>query len=87
VVLDVRQELEWGWGTIPGSHLIFLADLPARRAELPAGGPVWVICSNGHRAAIAASLLDRAGIPARLIGNGGVGEWRARCRSRQTAAA
>jgi hydroxyacylglutathione hydrolase len=87
VVLDVRQELEWGWGTIPGSHLIFLADLPARLAELPAGGPVWVICSNGHRAAIAASLLDRAGIPARLIGNGGVGEWRARCRSRQTAAA
>ena len=52
VVLDVRQELDWGWGTIPVSHLIFVSDLPAR-----------------------------------LVGNGGVGEWRARCRTRQNAAA
>lgn len=87
VVLDVRQELEWGWGTIPGSHQIFVADLPARLAELPTDRPVWVICSNGHRAAIAASMLDRAGVPVRLVDNGGVGEWRARCRSRQGAIA
>jgi glyoxylase-like metal-dependent hydrolase (beta-lactamase superfamily II)/rhodanese-related sulfurtransferase len=87
VVLDVRQELEWEWGTVPGSHLVFLADLPARLDELPTGEPVWVICSNGHRAAIAASLLDRAGVPVRLVGQGGVGEWRAQCRSRQTVAA
>jgi glyoxylase-like metal-dependent hydrolase (beta-lactamase superfamily II)/rhodanese-related sulfurtransferase len=87
VVLDVRQELEWGWGTIPGSHLIFLADLRDRLAELPADRPVWVICSNGHRAAIAASMLAGAGIPVRLVGNGGVGEWRVRCRSRQTVVA
>jgi glyoxylase-like metal-dependent hydrolase (beta-lactamase superfamily II) len=87
VVLDVRQELEWGWGTIPGSHLIFVAQLRDRLAELPTDAPVWVICSNGHRAAITASMLDGAGIPVRLVGNGGVGEWRVRCRSRQTAAA
>jgi glyoxylase-like metal-dependent hydrolase (beta-lactamase superfamily II)/rhodanese-related sulfurtransferase len=80
-VLDVRQELEWGWGTVPDSHLIFVADLPARLGELPSDRPVWVICSNGHRAAIAASLLDGAGIPVRLVGDGGVGEWRARCRA------
>jgi hydroxyacylglutathione hydrolase len=81
VVLDVRQELEWTWGTIPDSHTIFVSDLPGRLDQLPRTEPVWVICSNGHRAAIAASLLDRAGIPVRLVGNGGVGEWRARCRS------
>jgi glyoxylase-like metal-dependent hydrolase (beta-lactamase superfamily II)/rhodanese-related sulfurtransferase len=87
VVLDVRQELEWGWGTIPDSQLIFVGDLPARFREVPADRPVWVICSNGHRAAIAASLLARAGVPVRLVGDGGVGEWRARCRSRQSVPA
>src|SRR6266508_3210409 len=83
VVLDVRQPLEWGWGSIPGSHRIFVGDLPAGLAELPRTEPVWVICSNGHRASIAASLLARAGITARLIGTGGVGEWRATCRGLQ----
>jgi glyoxylase-like metal-dependent hydrolase (beta-lactamase superfamily II)/rhodanese-related sulfurtransferase len=83
VVLDVRQPLEWGWGRIPGSRRIFVGDLPARLDELPRTEPVWVICSNGHRASIAASLLARAGITARLIGTGGVGEWRANCRDLQ----
>jgi glyoxylase-like metal-dependent hydrolase (beta-lactamase superfamily II)/rhodanese-related sulfurtransferase len=78
-VLDVRQRLEWSWGQLPGSRTIFVADLPAHIAELPRDQPTWVICSNGHRAAIAASLLDRAGVPVRLVGEGGVGEWRQRC--------
>jgi hypothetical protein len=42
-VLEIRQELERQWGSIPGS--------------------------------------ERAGIPVRLVGAGGVGEWRARCRT------
>ncbi|HEX6469019.1 MAG TPA: MBL fold metallo-hydrolase [Streptosporangiaceae bacterium] len=76
LVLDVRQELEWGWGVIPASRKIFVADLPGRLDTLPHDRPVWVICSNGHRAAIAASLLDRAGFPVHLIGAAGVSEWR-----------
>src|SRR6266540_253340 len=79
-VLDVRQELEWQWGGIPGSEPVFVADLPARIGQLSRDEVHWVVCSNGHRASIAASLLDRAGIPVRLVGTGGVGEWRARCR-------
>ena len=79
-VLDVRQELEWAWGTIPDSEQVFLADLPGRLDHLARDGAVWVICSNGHRASIAASLLDRAGIPTRLVGAGSVSEWRMRCR-------
>jgi hydroxyacylglutathione hydrolase len=75
LVLDVRQELEWGWGAIPGSRKIFVADLPGRLDGLPHDRPVWVICSNGHRAAIAASLLDRAGVQVRLIAAAGVSEW------------
>jgi glyoxylase-like metal-dependent hydrolase (beta-lactamase superfamily II)/rhodanese-related sulfurtransferase len=79
LVLDVRQELEWAWGTIPGSRLMFVADLPARLGGIPRDRPAWVICSNGHRASIAASLLDRAGIPVRLVATGGVGECRRLC--------
>ncbi|HEU5155600.1 MAG TPA: MBL fold metallo-hydrolase [Streptosporangiaceae bacterium] len=79
VVLDVRQDLEWGWGVIPGSTTIFVADLPHRLGTLPRDRPTWVICSNGHRAAIAASLLDRAGVPVRLVGAAGVAEWRRHC--------
>src|SRR6266540_2468821 len=79
-VLDVRQQLEWHWGTIPGSEQVFLADLPAHLGQLSRDEVHWVVCSNGHRASIAASLLDRARIPAHLVGTGGVGEWRARCR-------
>jgi glyoxylase-like metal-dependent hydrolase (beta-lactamase superfamily II)/rhodanese-related sulfurtransferase len=79
-VLDVRQELEWQWGSIPGSEQVFLADLPAHLGRLSPEEVHWVVCSNGHRASIAASLLDRAGIPVHLMGEGGVGEWRSRCR-------
>jgi hydroxyacylglutathione hydrolase len=84
-VLDVRQELEWGWGVVPGSTLMFVADVPGRLGEVPRDEPVWIICSNGHRASIAASWLDREGVPVRLVGTGGVGEWRVKCRSLQGA--
>ena len=79
LVLDVRQELEWAWGTIPGSRTLFVADLPRQLGTIPRDRAAWVICSNGHRASIAASLLDAAGIPVRLIGAGSVAECRHHC--------
>jgi hydroxyacylglutathione hydrolase len=75
LVMDVRQELEWEWGVIPGSRRLFVADLPSAIAAVPRDRPVWTVCSNGHRASIAASLLDRAGVPVRLIAHDGVSEW------------
>jgi hydroxyacylglutathione hydrolase len=78
-VLDVRQSVEWDTGAIPGSLRIHLGDLPARLADVPREREVWVACSSGHRAATAASLLDRADIPVRLVARGGVPEWQARC--------
>ena len=80
LVLDVRQELEWAWGTIPGSRTLFLADLPGQLGTISRDRPAWVICSNGHRASIAASLLDAAGIPVRLVAAGSVAECRQRCQ-------
>jgi rhodanese-related sulfurtransferase len=78
-VLDVRQPVEWDTGYVPGSLRIHLGDLPARLADVPRDKEVWTACASGHRASIAASLLDRAGVPVRLVARGGVPEWLARC--------
>ncbi len=73
-VIDVRQPLEWGWGTLPGSRTLFIADWPEHLDEVPTDEPVWLLCSNGHRAAIAASMLEAAGGEPVLVGHAGVGE-------------
>ncbi len=76
-ILDVRQPIEWrDDGMIPGSIGIFVADLPARLAELRRDRPVTVVCKSGSRAAIAASILDAAGFDVRLVSRGGVPSWR-----------
>jgi len=75
-VLDVRQPAEWrDDGVIPGSNKIFVADLSAQMDDVPRDGELWVVCSSGHRAAIATSLLDRADIPVRLVARGGPIGW------------
>jgi glyoxylase-like metal-dependent hydrolase (beta-lactamase superfamily II)/rhodanese-related sulfurtransferase len=76
VLLDVRQPIEWhSDGVVPGAERIFVADLPERLSELPAGSRVTVFCKSGSRSAIAASLLDRAGLDVRLVSDGGASQW------------
>lgn len=76
LLLDVRQPGEWrDEGVVAGSELIFVADLPARVQELPQGRPITVFCRSGHRAAIAASILDGAGLEVRLVAHGGATRW------------
>lgn len=60
VVLDVRRDDEWAGGHLQDAVHIPLPDLEPRLDEIP-DGAVWVHCASGYRAAIAASLLDRAG--------------------------
>jgi glyoxylase-like metal-dependent hydrolase (beta-lactamase superfamily II)/rhodanese-related sulfurtransferase len=75
VLLDVRQPIEWQTdGVVPGAERIFVADLSARMSELPRR-QVTVFCRGGTRAAIAASLLDRAGMDVRLVSEGGATTW------------
>src|SRR6266508_2441934 len=50
-----------------------------RTIGLPHGRPTWLICPNGHRAYLAARVIDRAGILLNVIGEGGVAEWGQRC--------
>jgi rhodanese-related sulfurtransferase len=81
-ILDVRQRSEWDAGHIDGSRFLFVGDLPGRTGEVGGGEPVSVICRSGHRAAIAASLLDRDGIPVRLVPSYGVPRFLTRCTQR-----
>ena len=76
-VLDVRQPVEWREGILPGSDTTFVADLPGRLGELVPGEELTVVCKSGQRSAIAASILDGAGIPVRLVAEGGVPNWMA----------
>jgi len=77
-VLDVRQRTEWEAGHIEGSTHLFVGDIDARIAKIPHDEEVWTVCASGHRAAMAASLLDRAEIPVRLVTPGGVPDVLAR---------
>jgi hydroxyacylglutathione hydrolase len=75
LVLDVRQPEEWAQGVMPGSLRLFVGDLPERVDQLPKDQEIWAICRSGHRAAIAASLLDRTGRQVRLVARDGVARW------------
>ncbi|MGH9299922.1 MAG: MBL fold metallo-hydrolase, partial [Acidimicrobiales bacterium] len=60
VVLDVRRPDEWAAGHLPGSVHIPFWELETRTGEVP-DAEVWVHCASGFRAAIGASILQRAG--------------------------
>jgi hydroxyacylglutathione hydrolase len=78
-VIDVRQDVEWNRGSIPGSQHLFVGDLPDRMGEVPKDGEAWVICASGQRSSIAASLLDGVGMPVRLVDGTGVRDFLQNC--------
>jgi glyoxylase-like metal-dependent hydrolase (beta-lactamase superfamily II)/rhodanese-related sulfurtransferase len=67
-VLDARRPDEWRGRHIRDAINIHLPDLLDRLGELPQR-PTWVHCGAGYRASVAASLLDRAGREAVLVGD------------------
>jgi hydroxyacylglutathione hydrolase len=75
LLLDVREDDEWDEGHVEGSLHVPYHDLnnglPAEIRE--ADKPLAVACSAGNRSSLAASLLERAGIPNVLhVADGGV---------------
>jgi glyoxylase-like metal-dependent hydrolase (beta-lactamase superfamily II)/rhodanese-related sulfurtransferase len=60
VIVDVRLRSEHADGHLTGALSIPLHELPDRLDEIPSGR-VWVHCAAGYRAAVAGSLLARAG--------------------------
>jgi hydroxyacylglutathione hydrolase len=78
-LLDVREADERDEGHIPGSrHLPYRTARAAAEAGLFDGRPVVTICESGPRAAVAASVLQAAGVKARPVLDGGVTGWTAR---------
>lgn len=61
IVVDVRQPREWASGHIPDAIHIPLTELPNRMHQLPRDKTVITVCRSGHRSALAASTLARAG--------------------------
>ena len=78
-LLDVRETDERDESHIPGSrHLPYRTARAAAEAGLLNGRPVVTICESGTRAAVAASVLQAAGVDARPVLDGGLVDWRAR---------
>jgi glyoxylase-like metal-dependent hydrolase (beta-lactamase superfamily II)/rhodanese-related sulfurtransferase len=69
-LLDVRTDNERAHGALAGSTQIPLAQLSARRAELPSGRPIVAYCQSGYRSSIAVSLLQSWGLDATDIEGG-----------------
>jgi glyoxylase-like metal-dependent hydrolase (beta-lactamase superfamily II)/rhodanese-related sulfurtransferase len=74
-LLDVRAPDEWDGGVIPGSLQRYVPDLVA---GMPAGvdpaRPVWIGCASGHRASIAAGLVERHGLQPVVLADTGIPE-------------
>jgi len=78
-LLDVREADERDEGHIPGSrHLPYRTARSAAEAGLLNGRPLVTICESGPRAAVAASVLQAAGVNARPVLDGGLADWQAR---------
>jgi hydroxyacylglutathione hydrolase len=60
LVVDARDPVEYREGHLPRAINVHPSRLSAALKSLPPGAP-WVHCASGFRAAIAASLLERAG--------------------------
>lgn len=61
IILDVREEVEYAFGHIPGAKSIPLGELEARLHELAKEQTVYVICRTGKRSDFAAQKLANAG--------------------------
>jgi hydroxyacylglutathione hydrolase len=75
--LDVRQDQEWREGHVPGALHVHVPDVRSKLGALPREQRLYPYCASGHRAAIAASLLDAADVPVELV-DGGFADWQVR---------
>ena len=74
IPLDVRQGIEWKRGHIQGASHIPLAHVSRRADELPRDKTIITVCQSGHRSALAARKLRRAGYRVENL-RGGMRSW------------
>lgn len=75
-LLDVRNDDEWQAGHAPNATYITLAEVDARRDEIPQGTPVIAVCRAGGRSLRAAEILAAHGFAVRNL-TGGMQAWAA----------
>ena len=74
VVVDVRQRGEWKAGRIRGAVHVPLHELSARIDRMPRDRTLITVCRSGHRSAVAAKALRRAGYEVENL-SGGMKRW------------
>lgn len=60
-LVDVREDIEWASGSLPGAIHIPLGQLPDRLGELDPHRTVALLCRAGSRSAVAATFLAQHG--------------------------
>ncbi|HEU0028663.1 MAG TPA: MBL fold metallo-hydrolase, partial [Ktedonobacterales bacterium] len=75
-VVDSREPGEWADGHVPSAVLAPANQIPHLAETFPRDIPLAVHCEHGYRSAIAASLLERAGLDDLLHVTDGYAEWR-----------
>jgi rhodanese-related sulfurtransferase len=73
-LVDVRTDVEFGAGHIPGARHVPLADLQRESANLDQVQPVVIYCRSGNRSAPAADAFAASGWDAHSI-DGGLIAW------------
>lgn len=76
LVIDVRDRSELIAGSVPGALSIPLGEVMQRLGEIPRDKPIVLHCQGGGRSAIAASILDKAGIKNTANLTGGFTAWK-----------
>ena len=74
MLLDVREDVEWRIGHIPGARLVPLRSLPSVLGTLPVAREIVVYCHHGTRSRAATELLAANGYRvSNLVG--GIDRW------------
>jgi len=74
LIIDVRDELEYRTGHIPGAINIPLALLSDNYKQLP-NKPIIMVCKTGKRSMIAVSFLKDQGYDVLMNLKGGIKSW------------
>lgn len=70
MLLDVRTELEFAGGHIPGAVNVPVDNLRSRLSEIPRNRPIVAYCQVGQRGYLATRVLMQAGFSVSNLGGG-----------------